>query len=76
MDNGQTWTQQVSNASGYYLLRVCALDENTAWISGYTLYPPTIGIILHTIDGGQTWNEQDYGLDSGLWDIHFVDSYH
>lgn len=75
-DNGQTWSHQVSNASGYYLLRICALDENTAWIAGTAQNIPFNGIILHTTDGGQTWNEQHYGLDNGLWDIHFVDSHH
>ncbi len=75
-DNGQNWTQQESNADGYYMLRVCAIDENKAWISGFSAYPPNNGIILCTTDGGQTWNEQDYGLDSGLWDISFVNSYH
>lgn len=75
-DNGQTWSKQTSNAEGYYLLRVCALDENTAWVAGFAQNVPFNGIILHTTDGGQTWNKQDYGLDNALWDIHFVDSYH
>ena len=34
------------------------------------------GTIIYTSDGGQTWNEQNYGLDNGLWDVSFVNSYH
>lgn len=75
-DGGQSWTKQESNSGGYYMLRICAIDKNTAWIAGFSQFPPLKGIILHTTDGGQTWNEQNYGLDNGLWDVSFVNSYH
>ena len=74
-DNGETWEQQVSNASNFYLLRICAFDNNNAWICGTEQFPPFNGIILHTTDGGENWLPVDYGSSGGLWDIDFVDSF-
>ncbi len=51
---------RLGNASGYYLLRICALDENTTWIAGTAQNIPFNGIFQHTTDSGQTWNEQHY----------------
>ncbi len=75
-NNGENWTQQKSNASGYYLLRITAINETTAWVTGSAQFPPVDGVLLHTTDGGKTWERVDYGLNSGLWDIYFVDAYH
>ncbi len=71
-DNGENWTSQVSDASGYYMLRICAFNENDAWICGMEQFPPCTGIMLHTTDGGTNWNQVSYGTEGGLWDIHFI----
>lgn len=75
-DNGENWTQQESNTSGYYLLRVTAINDTNTWVTGSSQYPPIDGVLLHTTDGGKTWNKIDYGLTSGLWDVYFVGAYH
>ena len=76
IDNGENWTQQESNSTGYYLLRVTAINETNAWVTGSSQFPPIDGVLLHTTDGGKTWNKVEYGLNSGLWDVYFVDAYH
>jgi photosystem II stability/assembly factor-like uncharacterized protein len=80
-DAGQNWENQptVPGANGYYMMRICAMDENIAWITGTNAYGGDDGILLFTTDGGATWNEQEYvmpGLEVGLHDISFVGSWH
>ncbi len=75
-DNGENWTQQESASSGFYLLRVCAMENGRAWISGSTHIPPMTGRLLMTDDFGDTWTPGDYGEDAGLWDVDFYGSAH
>jgi photosystem II stability/assembly factor-like uncharacterized protein len=73
-DGGQSWTKQTvpPAAGGYFLLRTCAVDHNTAWTVGPGAGD---GIILNTTDG-TTWTEQT-GPISAMWsDVSFVGSYH
>ncbi len=73
-DGGDTWAvQQVpANAHGFYLLRISALDPNTAWVTGGSAFGIPQGIILHTDDGGATWTRQDSGQMTRLWDVGFA----
>lgn len=43
-------------------------NETAGWIVGYS------GTIKHSSDGGITWNSQQSGVSSNLWDICFVNS--
>lgn len=73
-DGGQNWTVQQlpSGVSGYFLLRICALDGQKAWVTGGTNYgSPQKGIILHTDDGGNSWTRLDDGSHPVLWGIDF-----
>lgn len=73
-DGGNSWTQQSvpDSAGGFYLLRTCATDQNTAWTVGIG---PGDGIILHTTDG-TTWSLQSAPTNLGLCDVSFVNSFH
>lgn len=73
-DGGDSWTQQsVPDVSGgYYLLRTCATDQNTAWTVGQGVND---GIVLHTTDG-TTWSLQTVPANTGFSDVSFVDSFH
>lgn len=76
-DGGVTWTTQSipPEVSGFFLLRICAIDQQTAWVSGGTAYGSTQeGVILHTTDGGSTWTRLDDGTQPVLWGIDFVNS--
>ena len=46
------------------------LDETKAWIVGYDQG----GLIIHTNDGGDTWDRQESGVDYDLTDVEFSDS--
>lgn len=61
------WYVQNSN-SDRELTDVCFVDENNGWISGWT------GTILHTTDGGQTWNPQDAPPTNAYFSIYFADA--
>ena len=43
------------------------LSDNTGWVVG------TNGTILHTDDGGQTWDLQHSDPDEALWGVFFID---
>ncbi len=62
------WTSQVPNPTVNDLNRVEFVDADLGWIAGST------GTILHTTNGGSTWNAQWSGTNSRLSDIAFVDS--
>ncbi len=75
-DGGVIWEQQtnIPDAShGYYLYRISPMDEKTAWIVGPSYFD---GIILYTVDGGETWTRQNYSPAVLLGDVSFVGSYH
>jgi len=44
------------------------VSPNQGWVCGRN------GTILHTTDGGQTWEQQVSGVDTTLFDIDFADS--
>ncbi len=71
-DQGQNWGQQNSPSSGYYLLRIMAIDNNHAWITGSEFNSPFGGIIMNTTNGGHSWNIQNHPTDTSLWSISFV----
>ncbi len=73
-DGGSSWAQQSvpPEAGGYYLLRTCATDQNTAWTVGVGA---SDGIVLHTTDGTE-WSSQTTPTNQGFYDVSFVDSFH
>jgi photosystem II stability/assembly factor-like uncharacterized protein len=66
---GDSW---VDNSSGTFPLatleEVLFLDENNGWAVGYA------GTVLHTADGGQSWEYRSLRKDSWLYDICFVNA--
>lgn len=56
--------------SGDRLSSVCFVDATHGWAVG------GMGTILHTRDGGETWEEQDSGVHVLLEKVHFVDRQH
>lgn len=72
-DGGQNWTFQTppQGTEGFFMLRISALDQNTAWVTGRSGYGNPLGVIIHTTDGGSTWTRLDDGNLPGLWDVSF-----
>ncbi len=73
-DGGITWVEQQipQSAKGHFLLRISAVDGNTAWVVGRSSAGLPSGVILHTTDGGNTWTRQDDGTLPAVWDVGFV----
>ncbi len=73
-DGGENWTFQdvPDDVQGHYLLRVSALDGNTAWVTGRSAYGTQEGVILHTSNGGSNWVRQDEGDLPALWGVSFA----
>jgi photosystem II stability/assembly factor-like uncharacterized protein len=57
-DGGLNWTSQTSPVN-YPLFDVTFVNEDTGWIAGSDIYlTRKHGVILHTTNGGQTWEIQ------------------
>jgi photosystem II stability/assembly factor-like uncharacterized protein len=66
-DGGQTWTEiEVSAISGG-LKDVFFVDATYGWAVGQD------GSIVHSQDGGMTWESQTSGTSAWLYSVHFVD---
>ena len=69
-DFGQTWTSQyVANAG---VQSISFGDAKTGTAVGFTV--PARGLIVRTIDGGDTWTEQESGTTAFLTSVSFVDA--
>ena len=60
------WYEQDSGGNRE-LPDVCFVDQNNGWISGWT------GTMLHTTDGGATWNPQTIPPTNAYFSVFFTD---
>ena len=76
-DGGETWEYQTvpTVAGGFFMLRITAIDQNTAWVTGGSSNGSPEGIILKTTDGGTSWTREDDGTLPFLWDVGFAGEY-
>lgn len=74
IDWGDSWTQMnvPGVATGYFLLRICALDAQTAWSAGNGVEPG----ILVTMTDGFNWSVQSLPTGSRMDDVSFAGSVH
>ena len=73
-DEGATWTHLRLPETEVSVLSVYALDRNTAWVGTggpQSLVNTGSGHIWKTTDGGQSWTDQIYGIDSRFGNLHF-----
>ena len=72
-NGGENWTKQESHARDQWLVGVSAINANTAWIVGTPAVPPlTRGKIIHTTDGGDTWETQTPPVNTSFCKVSFV----
>jgi photosystem II stability/assembly factor-like uncharacterized protein len=70
-NGGTTWTNYSLGFSDY-LRSIVFTDTNNGWIVGGGFYPDH-ATILHTSDGGSTWNIQDPGTGDFEYQLNEVD---
>jgi len=86
-DGGVTWekvqvTGDIEGLSGddkSRLLSIHFVDENHGWIAGYRREMPGLeqfdfAVLLHTSDGGRTWEHQMDGIEILLRAVRFADT--
>lgn len=74
-DGGVTWASQTLGAT---LDTLSFPDATQGWATGHTGYPSDQRVVLHTSDGGQTWQTQ-YSAVAGTRDftgLDFIDDIH
>lgn len=71
-DDGQTFRQASAVPSRATLTGVCFIDAKNGWAAGHW------GVILHTQDGGESWQLQrdELQVDQPLHTIWFADAQH
>ncbi|HEY6907430.1 MAG TPA: YCF48-related protein, partial [Ignavibacteriaceae bacterium] len=62
------WQPKESGSVSWTLYSVSYGDSENAWVSSYN------GEILHSSDGGETWNQQNSGISTPLHSIFFNNS--
>lgn len=62
------WVLQRDKQDDITYYSIFFYDKNNGWIVGYN------GTIKNTTDGGNTWESQQSGVSSNLWDISFIDN--
>ena len=70
-NGGENWTKQECNSSFWYLVGVSAIDADTAWVTGVG-EGTAGGKILHTTDGGDTWEPQTPPVNPNFGRVSFV----
>jgi photosystem II stability/assembly factor-like uncharacterized protein len=68
LDGGQTWNLQSVPQEAKYLWSLELIDGNKLWAVGRN------GTIIHSSDGGTSWEMQISGVDTTLYDVDFADS--
>ncbi len=67
-NGGMAWNE-ISLPEGVHTLRaITFVDQNEGWAVG------EIGTIIHTTDGGETWEVQNSGISTVLFDVEFRDN--
>jgi len=78
IDGGQNWQTFDLSAYATQLVDILFLDENEGYVTGRANPIAEGGIILHTIDGGATWEVVHKTMISGdyIWKIQSPDGLH
>ena len=74
-DGGATWTL-LREVDGDYLTDIASISADVAWVAGYRDEAGQVrSFVLGTVDGGATWAEYDFPLQSYKYsgEITFVD---
>jgi photosystem II stability/assembly factor-like uncharacterized protein len=76
-DGGENWESQI-NEMNIYFYDACFVDSLTGWVVGGLVGPfgsgELNGKILHTSDGGASWQTQTFLSSDCLYGVCFVDS--
>lgn len=77
-DGGNNWSSQNAPDTSYALKSVYFLNVNEGWTVGGEYDTLTgegkDGVILHTINSGNTWEVQIDSAPYQLWDVYFINS--
>ena len=76
-DGGLTWETQRSGFAGQYLWDLDFVDRTFGWVAGKdaSAHEPR-GMLLFTLDGGQTWQPAQGIQGCAFKDVNFVDHLH
>ncbi len=77
-DGGNNWSSQNAPDTSYALKSVYFMNQNEGWIVGGEYDTLTgegkNGVVLHTTNGGSTWQAQVDSAPYELWSVFFINS--
>lgn len=80
VNGGVNWEVLYSDSSvlplPMFFNDVCFIDADNGWVVGYGLYfmMGCYGTIMHTVDGGETWDYQEFSAGFPVSSVQFLDS--
>lgn len=77
-DGGNTWTRIDMSAYASGLVDILFINKDTGWVAGTGPLPEERGVILHTTNGGNTWQLQfqSPGRREYVWKLQTPDRKH
>lgn len=71
-NGGKNWEKIWTGKSNDIFSGMCFVDQNEGWVVGHWTFPAfNYRLILHTTNGGTSWNEAPYSTGA-LSDVHFL----
>ena len=64
----EEWKLRESGTKDLLLCEASFVDDTTGWVVGIK------GTIIHTTDGGKSWNDQESGTEKNIFSVSFVDA--
>ena len=80
VDGGVNWDVLYSDTlnlpAPIYFNDVCFINDDNGWVVGYGSYfmMGCYGTIMHTVDGGETWDYQEFSAGFPVNSVQFLDS--
>ena len=72
-DGGATYSEQSNGSIFGWTYKIDAVSSTDVWTVGGAFFPSVTGLIIHSTNGGNSWNTQNTGTIPFTYDVEAVD---